>query len=125
MKPRPTDDDPRRLEGEAFIQNQKEIRLRTALETAQSEMIAHDRNIPHPFKINDEIYLSTNHLNVAYGNSAPVTYLRAEDTNEDGEEQEEKEGTKSRKLQHPYFGPFRILEMVGKNAAKLDIPPAW
>ena len=32
---------------------------------------------------------------------------------------------KIRKLQHFFFGLFKILKMVGINAAELDITPEW
>ena len=32
---------------------------------------------------------------------------------------------KSRKSSQQYVGPFRILERVGKQAYRLDIPPQW
>lgn len=97
--------------------------VRSALESSQAAMVAsaNNRNIPSTFQASDEVYLSTRNLAVDYGNTMPVTYLTTEDL-------DDPTGTKtrkSRKLQHQYFGPFKILAMVGPNAVKLDIPENW
>jgi len=63
----------------------------------------------HPFKIGDEVFLDTRLLLVGY---ADVNKVMQATTN-------------SRKFQHPYAGPFRLLKKAGENAFLLDIPAHW
>jgi hypothetical protein len=63
---------------------------------------------PHPFKVGDCVFLDTRKLPVGYANVVKAEL-----------------GENSRKFQHSYAGPFRLLRTVGPNAFVLDIPKPW
>jgi len=108
--------DPRRLdseEGFAYAEKlSKTLRmLRERMEETQVAMTAeaNEKCQPHPFRVGDEVFLDTRLLPIGYANVTGT----ANDSNN------------SRKFQHPYAGPFKLLKKVGENAFVLDIPRHW
>lgn len=85
--------------------------LREQMEETQLAMVAdaNEHRQEHPFSVGDEVFLDTHLLPVGYANVNGV----ANDV------------TNSRKFQHPYAGPFRLLKKAGNNAFVLDIPVHW
>jgi hypothetical protein len=85
--------------------------LRERMEASQLTMTAeaNEKRQPHPFQVGDEVFLDTRSLPVGYANVSGVA----------------SEGNNSRKFQHPYAGPFKLLKKVGENAFVLDIPGHW
>jgi hypothetical protein len=85
--------------------------LRERMEEAQLSMTAeaNEKRQAHPFRVGDEVFLDTRSLPIGYANVTET----ANDSNN------------SRKFQHSYAGPFRLLKKVGENAFVLDIPAHW
>jgi len=85
--------------------------LRERMEEAQLTMTveANEKRQAHPFRVGDKVFLDTRLLPGGYAN---VTAM-ANDSNN------------SRKFQHPYAGPFKLLRKAGENAFVLDIPAHW
>ena len=85
--------------------------LRERMEETQLVMVAdaNEHRQQHPFKVGDEVFLDTRLLPVGYANVSGVA----------------NEVTNSRKFQHPYAGPFKLLKKAGNNAFLLDIPTHW
>jgi len=63
----------------------------------------------YPFRVGDEVFLDTCLLPVGYAN---VTGVASDVTN-------------SRKFQHPYAEPFKLLKQAGNNTFLLNIPTHW
>jgi len=59
--------------------------------------------VEHNFSVGDSVFLNTKNLPIGYANDDPHR----------------------RKLQHPYAGPFKLIERIGDNAFRLDIPTHW
>ena len=70
---------------------------------------ANEQRQQHPFKVDDDVFLDIHLLPVGYAN---VTRVASEVRN-------------SQKFQHPYAGPFKLLNQVGNNVFLLDIPIHW
>jgi Chromo (CHRromatin Organisation MOdifier) domain len=81
------------------------------MEETQLAMVteANEHRQPHPFRIDDSVFLDTRLLPVGYANVNSAA----------------NDSANSRKFQHPYAGPFTILKMAGENACVLDIPEHW
>ena len=108
--------DPQRLaseEGPAYAEKlSKTLRmLRERMEETQVTMTteANKKQQAHPFRVGDEVFLDTRSLPIGYANVTGA----ANDSNN------------SRKFQHPYTGPFKLLKKAGENAFVLDIPAHW
>jgi len=100
-------------EGLAYAENlSKTLRmLRERMEETQVTMTAeaNEKRQAHPFWVGDEVFLDMRSLPIGYANVTGA----ANDSNN------------SRKFQHPYTGPFKLLKKAGKNAFLLDIPAHW
>jgi len=100
-------------EGVAYAEKlSKTLRmLRERMEVTQVTMTGepNEKRQPHPFRVGDEVFLDTRLLPVGYVN---VTGTANNSNN-------------SRKFQHPYAGPFKLLKKVGENVFLLDIPAHW
>jgi len=85
--------------------------LRKRMEETQMTMTAeaNEKRQAHPFRLGDEVFLDTRSLPIGYANVTGA----ANDSNN------------SRKFQHPYAGPFKLLKKAGENAFVLDIPAHW
>jgi transposase InsO family protein len=85
--------------------------LRERMEETQLAMVtdANEHRQQHPFQVGDDVFLDTRLLPVGYANVNGVA----------------NEAINSRKFQHPYAGPFRLLKKAGNNAFLLDIPARW
>jgi transposase InsO family protein len=108
--------DPRRLsseEGASYAEKlAKTLRmLRERMEESQVAMTAeaNEKRQAHPFRVGDEVFLDTRLLPIGYANVTGT----ANDSNN------------SRKFQHPYAGPFKLLKKAGENAFVLNIPTHW
>jgi len=108
--------DPRRLdseEGLAYAEKLSKIlrMLCERIEETQMTMTAeaNEKRQAHPFWVGDEVFLDMQSLPIGYANVTGA----ANDSNN------------SRKFQHPYTGPFKLLKEAGKNAFMLDIPAYW
>ena len=89
--------------GAGLLPLQAEIKLQQAkreLEAAQAyqKKYADAKRRPASFQVGQEVWLSTANLPIEEGSKA---------------------------LRHRFRGPFKILELVGENAAKLDLPASW
>jgi len=85
--------------------------LRERMEETQVTMTAeaNEKHQAHSFWVGDEVFLDTRSLPIGYANVTGA----ANDINN------------SRKLQHPYAGPFKLLKKAGENTFVLDIPAHW
>jgi len=85
--------------------------LHERMEETQVAMTAeaNEKRQAHPFRVGDVVFLDTRLLPIGYAN---VTGTANDSYN-------------SRKFQHPYAGPFKLLKKVEENAFVLDIPAHW
>jgi len=85
--------------------------LRERMEETQLTMLseANEHRQPHPFRVGDSIFLDTRLLSVGYANVISTA----------------NDNVNSRKFQHLYAGPFKILKSPGENAFVLDKPAHW
>lgn len=76
------------------------IRIQSLLKAAQDRQksYADQRRAPHSFQTGESVLLSTRNLNFKYG---------------------------VKKFHPKFIGPFRILKMVGANAAHLELPSSY
>ena len=106
--------DPRRLDSEEGLAYAEKLcktlrMLHERMEEPQVAMTAeaNEKRQAPLFRVGDEVFLDTRLLPIGYTN------VTANDSNN------------SRKFQHPYAGPFKLLKKVGENAFVLDIPRHW
>ena len=64
---------------------------------------ANKHRVGHNFSVGDSVFLNTKNLPIGYANDDPHR----------------------RKLQHPYAGPFKLIERIGDNVFRLDISTYW
>jgi len=85
--------------------------LRERIEETQVMMTAeaNEKQQVYPFRVGEEVFLDTQLLIIGYANVTGT----ANDSNN------------SRKFQHPYEGPFKLLKKAGENAFVLDILADW
>jgi len=82
--------------------------LRERMEETQLAMTveANEHQQPHLYRVGDDVFLDTHLLPVGYANISQTSH----------------DVVNSRKFQHPFAGPLKLMKKVGENTFLLDIP---